>query len=89
MPESPTGFRYGGFRFDDDKSRWVHASSEAASDVLGRPLRLATLNCLHDHGDAELLQHERRYDASCASWRHWRPMSSASTRYADASSACW
>ena len=63
MPESPTGFRYGGFRFDDDKSRWVHASSEAASDVLGRPLRLATLNCLHDHGDAELLQHERRYDA--------------------------
>ena len=63
MPESPTGFRYGGFRFDDDKSRWVHASSEAASDVLGRPLRLATLNCLHDLRDAELLQHDRRYDA--------------------------
>ena len=58
-----TGFRYGGVRFDDDKSRWLHASSEAPSDVLGRPLRLATLNCLHDHRDAELLQHDRRYDA--------------------------
>ena len=32
---------------------------------MDRPLRLATLNCLHDLGDAELLQHRVRYDAIC------------------------
>lgn len=32
---------------------------------LGRPLRLATLNCLHDRSQGELLQHKIRHEAIC------------------------
>jgi len=33
--------------------------------VLGRPLRLATLNCLHDLSLADVLQHEVRHESIC------------------------
>lgn len=52
-----------GWRFADDQSRWLPASDAVSPVSLGRPLRLATLNCLHDLQDAVLLQHELRHDA--------------------------
>jgi endonuclease/exonuclease/phosphatase family metal-dependent hydrolase len=61
-----------GFNFSRDRGDWVAValSADALTGTepvdLGRPLRLATLNCLHDIGNAErllLLQHCVRYDA--------------------------
>ncbi|EOD35842.1 hypothetical protein EMIHUDRAFT_423388 [Emiliania huxleyi CCMP1516] len=62
MPE-PTA-TFAGFRYAADQSLWVRVSGGASMpNSLGRPLQFATLNCLHDLGDAELLQHERRHES--------------------------
>ena len=56
-----------GWRFSRDDSAWAPVEAEAAAPAtpLTRPLRLATLNCLHDLKDADLLQHDVRYAAIC------------------------
>ena len=56
-----------GWRFSRDDSAWAPVEAEAAAPAtpLTRPLRLATLNCLHDLKDADVLQHDVRYAAIC------------------------
>ena len=59
-----------GWRYDHDHGEWrcveaATASTEQPVVGLDRPLRLATLNCLHDLAQDELLQHAIRYEAIC------------------------
>ena len=56
-----------GWRFSRDDSAWAPVEAEAAAPAtpLTWPLRLATLNCLHDLKDADVLQHDVRYAAIC------------------------
>ena len=61
----PSTIAKAGWRFSDQRSRWIliEASSEAIE--LDHSLRLATLNCLHDLAQDDVLQHAVRHDAIC------------------------
>jgi endonuclease/exonuclease/phosphatase family metal-dependent hydrolase len=55
-----------GWRFSRDDGVWTRVGEPPEVPVaLGRGLRLATLNCLKDGDNGELLQHELRQDAIC------------------------
>jgi len=56
-----------GWRFSRERGAWLPSAAceEDAPVVLDRPLRLATLNVLHDNTLGEVLHHEVRYDAIC------------------------
>ena len=61
-----------GFLFPPAKREWLHVQRSPAAQStykLERPIRMATLNCLHDHAQAELLQHAKRHDAICRELR--------------------
>ena len=60
--------RSAGWRFSREQGAWVYVDADAVSQkpvALGQALRLATLNCLHDHSQANHLQHEIRHGAIC------------------------
>ena len=53
-----------GWRYSGDLKRWVCAPRISSSSVtLDRPLSLATLNCLHDLGNFNLLNHPVRHES--------------------------
>lgn len=68
MQSAPTS---GGWRFSREERRWVFAEPALSTvpATFGRPLRLATLNCLHDQTLPEVLHHEVRHAAICRELR--------------------
>ena len=53
-----------GWRFSRAQGQWTLIEADTVKPLPhGNPLRLATLNCLHDLSQPELLQHEIRHEA--------------------------
>ena len=65
-PSSPAS---GGYRYSVEHQRWLFVEAPDRSSTepatLDHPLRLATLNCLHDLSLPDVLHHEVRHEAIC------------------------
>ena len=58
----------GGYRYSTEHRCWLVVEAAGASTdptTLDRPLRLATLNCLHDLSLPDVLQHDVRHESIC------------------------